>query len=69
MSEPCAVCIDRDKEIAHLKEMLRSFDPELAAFKVHRLPLDDAEEIQRRLATEGWDVALLLKFEDLDGHK
>ena len=45
--------------------MLPSFDPELAAFKVHRLPLDDAEEIQRRLATEGWDVALLLKFEDL----
>lgn len=65
MSSPCAGCVDRDKEIAHLREMIKSFDPELAAYKVTRLCLDDTEAIQHQLATANWDVALLLKFEDL----
>lgn len=59
-----AVVDDQRKEIAHLRDMIASFDPELAAGRVMRMPLDDAEAIQHQLATQNWDVALLLKFEE-----
>lgn len=57
--------LDRDKEIRRLRETIRGFDPEIVAYKVTRLCLDDADAIAHQLATVNWDVALLLKFEDL----
>lgn len=64
-AESAALIEDQRREIARLRDMLRAFDPELAACNVKRLALDDPEAIQYQLATSNWDVALLLKFEDL----